>query len=64
MPNHSKPYREAVTFQKAYLIHMFQDMIEQGIAFGHADTPGRYREIDTQEDMNLAQSLWQSGDHP
>jgi choline kinase len=53
-----KPYREAATFQKAYLIHMFQDMIEQGIPFGHADTPGNYREIDTQEDMNLAQTLW------
>jgi choline kinase len=53
-----KPYREAATFQKAYLIHMFQDMIEQGIPFGHVDTPGNYREIDTQEDMNLAQTLW------
>jgi choline kinase len=54
-----KPYREAATFQKAYLIHMFQDMIEHDIVFGHVDTPGRYREIDTQEDMNLAQTLWQ-----
>ena len=54
-----KPYREAAIFQKAYLIHMFQDMIEQGISFGHADTPGKYREIDTQEDMNLAQTLWE-----
>ncbi len=53
-----RPYREATSFQKAYLIHMFQDMIEQGIPFGHADTPGNYREIDTQEDMNLAQTLW------
>jgi choline kinase len=53
-----KAYREAALFQKAYLIHMFQDMIEQGIPFGHADTPGNYREIDTQEDMNLAQTLW------
>jgi choline kinase len=53
-----KSYREAATFQKAYLIHMFQDMIEQGHAFGHVDTPGKYREIDTQEDMNLAQTLW------
>ena len=53
-----RPYREAVSFQRAYLIHMFQDMIEQGIAFGHVDTPGHYREIDTQEDMNLAQTLW------
>jgi choline kinase len=54
-----RPYREAALFQKAYLIHMFQDMIEHGIAFGHVDTPGKYREIDTQEDMDLAQTLWQ-----
>ena len=53
-----RPYREAATFEKAYLIHMFQDMIEQGEVFGHVDTHGRYREIDTQEDMNLAQTLW------
>ena len=53
-----KPWREAAEFQKAYLIHLFQDMIEQGVPFGHADTPGNYREIDTQEDMNLAQTLW------
>ncbi len=37
---------------------MFQDMIEHGMAFGHADTPGNYREIDTQQDMDLAQTLW------
>jgi choline kinase len=54
-----KPYREAPQFQKAYLIHLFQDMIEQGVAFGHADTHGNYREIDTQEDMDLAQKGWQ-----
>ena len=53
-----KPYREAAQFQKAYLIHMFQDMIEQGVEFGHADTHGNYREIDTQEDMDLAQKGW------
>ncbi len=53
-----RPYREAAEFQKAYLIHLFQDMIEQGVRFGHEDTPGDYREIDTQEDMNLAQTLW------
>jgi L-glutamine-phosphate cytidylyltransferase len=53
-----KPYREAASFEKAYLIHLFQDMIEQGVPFGHADTPGRYREIDTQEDFELAQRGW------
>ena len=53
-----KPYRESPVFQKAYLIHLFQDMIEQGIEFGHADTHGNYREIDTQQDMDLAQTHW------
>ena len=53
-----KPYREAAQFQKAYLIHLFQDMIEQGVEFGHADTHGRYREIDTQEDLDIAQREW------
>jgi choline kinase len=53
-----RPYREAALFQKAYLIHLFQDMIEQGVPFGHVDTPGKYREIDTQQDMDLAQRLW------
>ena len=55
-----RPYREAASFEKAYLIHLFQDMIEQGVRFGHADTHGRYREIDTQEDMDLAQRGWQA----
>jgi choline kinase len=53
-----KPYREAAVFEKAYLIHLLQDMIEQGSAMAHVDTPGRYREIDTQEDLDLAQRLW------
>jgi choline kinase len=53
-----KPYRESALFQKAYLIHLFQDMIEQGVEFGHADTHGNYREIDTQQDMDLAQTHW------
>ncbi|MBM3598647.1 MAG: phosphocholine cytidylyltransferase family protein [Alphaproteobacteria bacterium] len=54
-----KPFREAQVFEKSYLIHLFQDMIEAGIAFGHADTHGRYREIDTQEDLHLAERGWE-----
>ena len=53
-----RPFREAAVFEKAYLIHLFQEMIEAGVPFGHADTHGRYREIDTQEDLDLAQRLW------
>jgi choline kinase len=53
-----KPFREAALFEKAYLIHLLQDMIERGVAIGHADTLGRYREIDLQEDLDLAQQHW------
>jgi choline kinase len=53
-----KPYREAVLFEKAYLIHLLQDMIEAGVEMAHADTPGNYIEIDTQQDFELAQDSW------
>jgi hypothetical protein len=29
-------------------------MMEHGVAVGHADPPGKYREVDTQQDMDLA----------
>jgi choline kinase len=53
-----RPYREAPEFQQAYLLQLLQDMIEQGVELGHADTHGRYREIDTPEDLALAQTRW------
>ncbi|MEX2285724.1 MAG: phosphocholine cytidylyltransferase family protein [Planctomycetaceae bacterium] len=53
-----KPYREAKTFEKAYLIHLLQDMIEQGERMAHVDTPGGYIEIDTQEDFDYARRVW------
>ena len=53
-----RPYREAPVFEKAYLIHLLQDMIEKGVAIHHVDTPGEYMEIDTQEDFELAQTQW------
>jgi choline kinase len=55
-----QPFREAKSFEKAYLIHLFQHMIEAGEEFAHADIPGGYREIDTQEDFELAQQNWPS----
>ncbi|MBL8703139.1 MAG: phosphocholine cytidylyltransferase family protein [Alphaproteobacteria bacterium] len=53
-----RPFREAAVFEKAYLIHLFQDMIEAGETFAHADTHGDYREIDTLEDLANAEQLW------
>jgi choline kinase len=53
-----KPFREAAVFEKAYLILLFQEMIEAGVTMAHADTPGNYIEVDTQEDFELAQRTW------
>jgi choline kinase len=53
-----KPFREAALFEKAYLIHLYQEMIEAGVQIAHADTPGNYMEVDTQEDYDLARKHW------
>lgn len=53
-----KPFREAKSFEKAYLIHLFQEMIEAGEEFGHVDTDGGYIEVDTQEDFEFARVNW------
>ncbi len=52
------PFREAKTFKKAYLIHLFQQMIETGERFTHVDTTGGYIEVDTQEDFDYARQHW------
>jgi choline kinase len=51
-------FREKRTFEKAYLIDLFQDMIEKGSTFFRVDTHGGYMEIDTLEDRSLAASWW------
>jgi choline kinase len=53
-----KTWREGRTFEKAYLIDLFQDMIEQGSSFHRVDTHGGYMEIDTQQDLASAQKWW------
>jgi len=53
-----KAFREAAVFEKAYLIHLYQQMIEAGVTMAHADTPGHYMEVDTQEDFELARNRW------
>ncbi len=55
-----KPYRESKIFEKAYLIHLLEDMIESGVPMHHADTPGGYIEIDTQQDFEYARQKWAS----
>ncbi len=53
-----RPWREAEVFEKAYLIHIFQDMIENGITFHYVTTDGDYVEIDTEEDYAHANRVW------
>ncbi|MCH7728241.1 MAG: phosphocholine cytidylyltransferase family protein [Planctomycetes bacterium] len=55
-----KPFREAKLFQKAYKIHLFQEMIEAGERIVHVDTPGGYIEVDTQQDFEYARQYWKS----
>jgi choline kinase len=53
-----QPFREAKLFEKAYKIHLFQEMIEAGERMVHVDTPGEYIEVDTQEDFEYARTYW------
>lgn len=53
-----RPFREAPLFEKAYLIHLLQEMLEQGAPMAHVDTPGEYIEIDTQQDYEYARRNW------
>lgn len=52
------PFREGRTFEKAYLIDLFQRMLEAGVKFHREDTPGRYMELDTLQDLSHAESWW------
>jgi choline kinase len=51
-------WREGRTFERAYLIDLFQDMLERGSAFHRVDTDGGYMEIDTREDLACAEKWW------
>jgi choline kinase len=53
-----RPFREAQVFEKAYKIHLLQEMIEAGERMEHVDTPGGYIEVDTQQDFDYARRLW------
>jgi choline kinase len=56
-----KPFREAAVYEKAFLIQLLQEMIESGVPMVHADTPGNYMEVDTQQDFELARNSWLGG---
>lgn len=51
-------WRDSALFEKAYLIHLFQHMIEGGADVRMVTTDGEYMEIDTEEDYALANARW------
>lgn len=53
-----KPYREGRPFERAYLIDLLQDMLENGVEMRRENTPGCYMEIDTVEDLAHAERWW------
>jgi choline kinase len=51
-------FREGRSFQKAYLIDLLAEMLEQGASMGHEDTRGGYMEIDTLQDLSMSERWW------
>ncbi len=57
-----QPFREAKSFEKAYLIQLLQEMVEAGERLAHVDTLGGYIEVDTQQDFDYARRHWAKGE--
>ncbi len=53
-----RSFRQAKSFEKAFLIQLLQEMIEAEVRMVSVDTPGQYMEIDTQQDFDLARMYW------
>jgi L-glutamine-phosphate cytidylyltransferase len=53
-----KPFQASKTFRKAYLIDLFQEMIDQGVDIHVVETHGGYMEIDTNQDFHIAREEW------
>ena len=51
-------FREGRSFQKAYLLDLLQEMLEAGASMHRENTPGGYMEIDTVQDLAMAQGWW------
>ena len=51
-------WKDGTPFEKAYLIHLFEEMLDAGLALHMVTTDGEYMEIDTEEDFALANARW------
>jgi L-glutamine-phosphate cytidylyltransferase len=64
-------FREGRSFQKAYLLDLLQEMLEAGASMHRENTAGGYMEIDTGQDLAMAERWWEAwlaeknrGQHP
>jgi len=51
-------FREGRSFQKAYLLDLLQEMLGSGTVMARENTAGGYMEIDTGQDLAMAQGWW------
>jgi len=51
-------YRRGQPFARAYMIDLLQDMLAAGVAMHAVETHGRYFEVDTTQDWELANKGW------
>jgi choline kinase len=53
-------FREGRSFQKAYLLDLLQEMLEAGAVMHRENTAGGYMEIDTGQDLDMAEAWWKA----
>lgn len=53
-------WKDGAIFRKAYLIHLYEQMLDDGLDFHMVTTDGQYMEVDTEEDFALANRRWPS----
>ncbi len=53
-----RPFQGASSVRMAYLLHLFQEMLEHGTEMHRVNTHGEYHEIDTTEDYEIALEDW------
>ena len=51
-------WQDGTPFRQAYLIHLYQHMLEQEERIHMVTTGGEYAEVDTEEDYALANESW------
>jgi hypothetical protein len=53
-----RPFQSALSFQKAYLIDLYQEMLDARVPMYLMETEGGYMEIDTNQDFEIARKEW------